>query len=444
MLSNNTLLYEVGKNMKNLTCLLIVFSSFTSFVIAEPFVVQGQLRDNGSIANDLYDFEFELWDASTSGSQIGTVLSFEDIDVVAGVFTVEVDFGAVFTGTPVWVQTNIRLGSSVGAFSPLPSRIQIGAAPQAQHAITADILLNPDWVQAPGVLWHGTGNETVLINRSSPVVGGEVFGVQNNGGFSGLVVSSPSNSSQPYIALAANNTVDTYQWYDGNTDRWIFWKSGAQRFYIDSANTFQMLEDAVFQGNVDIDETLYANSNIDAIGTVSASSVVTDTLSVSGNTSSDSFNYNTDQMRSVTISLWEFSENASIVPTDFSGLPPIVSVPVNFSAVVRAYVNIMPQAAKIVDIEVVYLDDSTRDDLVLTLISESILTGTQTVLAQTVSSGDSPVLQTAISPAVANTIVDNESNIYILDMNTVDGVWSDLFIMGIRAVIIHCEVSAPD
>ena len=80
----------------------------------------------------------------------------------------------------------------------------------------------------------------------------------------------------------------------------------------------------------------------------------------------------------------------------------------------------------------------------LTLISESILTGTQTVLAQTVSSGDSPVLQTAISPAVANTIVDNESNIYILDMNTVDGVWSDLFIMGIRAVIIHCEVSAPD
>jgi hypothetical protein len=430
--------------MKKIILPLLLSAGIAGFSNAEPFVVQGQLRDNGSVANGLYDFEFELWDAVTGGNQVGITLAVDDLDVVAGVFTSEIDFGAVFNGNSFWVETRIRAGGSIGPFSPLPSRILIGSAPQAHHATTADSLINPQWNEAPGVLWYGSGSDQVFINRSNPILSSEVFGVQTNSGFSGIVVSGPSSTDSPYIALATNNSIDAYQWYNGANDNWVFWKSGAQRFFIDAANVFQMVSDAVFQGDVDIDGTLYANSDIDVIGSVTASSVVSDNLLVSGDISSDSFNYNIAQARFVTISVWDFSDNGFVVPSDFTGVPQIVSVPYNFSAVIRAYVNRIPQGARIVDIEVVFLDNSTRDDLVLTMLSESILTGTQSVLAQTVSSGNFSFLQTTTVVAMDNTIVDNEANIYILDMNTVDGVWSDIFLMGIRAVIIHYEVNAPE
>jgi len=73
------------------------------------FSYQGQLKEAGVPVTDLVYLEFTLWDALENGNQIGEPFWTSDgVDVVNGLFTVEVDamaFGPMaFTGAPRWLQ----------------------------------------------------------------------------------------------------------------------------------------------------------------------------------------------------------------------------------------------------------------------------------------------------------------------------------------------------
>ena len=79
------------------------------------FTYQGRLMDANSPAEGLYDFEFELYDDPDAGSQQGSTVDVNDLDVIDGYFTVKLDFGVeVFHGDDVWLHVGVRPGEIEG------------------------------------------------------------------------------------------------------------------------------------------------------------------------------------------------------------------------------------------------------------------------------------------------------------------------------------------
>lgn len=97
------------------------------------FTYQGRLTDGGGSANGTYDFRFALFDAVAGGGPVGTgPVTRDDVAVVSGLFTVDLDFGAVaFTGDKTWLEVSVRPGSSTGAFIPLSPRQELTPTPNA-------------------------------------------------------------------------------------------------------------------------------------------------------------------------------------------------------------------------------------------------------------------------------------------------------------------------
>src|SRR6266496_2303670 len=78
---------------------------------------QGRLSDGGAPANGTYDLEFKLYDAANA--QVGPTETREDVPVVNGGFTVQLDFGSVFDGSARTLEISVRPGASVGPFTTL-------------------------------------------------------------------------------------------------------------------------------------------------------------------------------------------------------------------------------------------------------------------------------------------------------------------------------------
>ena len=61
---------------------------------AQSFTYQGSLKDGGSPANGLFNLDFALFDAASAGTQIGSTIMQNNVNVAQGLFTTELDFGA--------------------------------------------------------------------------------------------------------------------------------------------------------------------------------------------------------------------------------------------------------------------------------------------------------------------------------------------------------------
>jgi hypothetical protein len=113
-----------------------------SAVPTEPgmaFTYQGRLLDDNTAADGLYDLQFRLFTAATGGAQKGNNVPRNNVDVVDGFFTVQLDFGPdVFNGEPRWLQICVRPAYSAGAFTILGPRQQITPAPYAIYAYKPD------------------------------------------------------------------------------------------------------------------------------------------------------------------------------------------------------------------------------------------------------------------------------------------------------------------
>ncbi|MEO5622226.1 MAG: hypothetical protein ABIQ78_02240, partial [Dokdonella sp.] len=59
------------------------------------FTYQGQLNASGVYATQIYAFSFSLYDAASGGSQVAAPIV-ENIQVINGLFTADLDFGVVF------------------------------------------------------------------------------------------------------------------------------------------------------------------------------------------------------------------------------------------------------------------------------------------------------------------------------------------------------------
>src|ERR1035438_6612323 len=99
------------------------------------FTYQGRLFDGGVPANGLYDLQFTNYNAATGGNALGAFTT-NAMPVTNGLFTVALDFGAVFDGTPRWLEISERT-NGVGTFATLAPRQLLAAAPYATFAASA-------------------------------------------------------------------------------------------------------------------------------------------------------------------------------------------------------------------------------------------------------------------------------------------------------------------
>ena len=96
------------------------------------FTYQGRLADSGAPANGPYDFQLILYTAAVGGSQVGPVVTLDDIAVVDGLFTVILDFGpSAFDGDARFLEIGVRPGSSTGGYTLLGARQELTPAPHS-------------------------------------------------------------------------------------------------------------------------------------------------------------------------------------------------------------------------------------------------------------------------------------------------------------------------
>lgn len=73
------------------------------------FTYQGELNQSGQAVNSTVPMNFRLFNSSTGGSQIGPTFTIPGVDVINGIFTVKLDFGAVTAGTMgLWLEIQVN------------------------------------------------------------------------------------------------------------------------------------------------------------------------------------------------------------------------------------------------------------------------------------------------------------------------------------------------
>ena len=96
--------------------------------LGTAFTYQGRLHDGGAPASGSFDFQLVLYDALVGGSQVGPIVTRDDVTVTNGLFTATLDFGAVFAGSKRFLEVGVRPGASTGAYTILSPRQELAPA----------------------------------------------------------------------------------------------------------------------------------------------------------------------------------------------------------------------------------------------------------------------------------------------------------------------------
>lgn len=150
------------------------------------FTYQGELKDNGGLANGAYDMDFSLWDAVSAGSQIGSTVMVDGVQVNEGKFAVELDFGAsAFDNGNRWLEI------AVDGFM-LDPRQKITRSPYA--------------IQTRGIFVDDVGN--VGIGTDAPQGTFDVAGsIRSSGPDGGAFIARNPNNQQASVGLGWRNDV---------------------------------------------------------------------------------------------------------------------------------------------------------------------------------------------------------------------------------------------
>ncbi len=129
---------------------------------------QGKLNEADDPANGPFDFQITLYDAASGGSQVGDTLTLNDVPVINGLFTVQLNFGtSAFQGEARWLEIAVRPGESTARYTLLSPRQMITAVPYALSL-------------QPGAAVNGT-NGMIILSLSGGTIGlsssGSLYGV---------------------------------------------------------------------------------------------------------------------------------------------------------------------------------------------------------------------------------------------------------------------------
>ncbi len=125
-------------NLRTLVWMVTVSlcSIATAFGQTTAFTYQGRLSDNSIPATGSYDFEFRLFTAVSSGSQLGSTQQLLAVTVTDGVFTVQLDFGNQFAGANRFLDISVRPAGG-GSFTQLAPRQQVTSDPYSIRSLNA-------------------------------------------------------------------------------------------------------------------------------------------------------------------------------------------------------------------------------------------------------------------------------------------------------------------
>jgi len=174
--------------MNTTTNALITLLLSIGHALAAPITYQGTLEDNGVPANGMYDMRFTLSDAPVLGFAL-QFMDIADVEVVDGLFEVEVDFNdSHFNGSDRWLAVRVE-GTN------LNPRTKINYAPYAIRATNAQQAnlafdLSAPWVSVDtGIIISATSTGAVPITgRSSNTTG-------TNAGVYGRTDSGSANAT---------------------------------------------------------------------------------------------------------------------------------------------------------------------------------------------------------------------------------------------------------
>jgi hypothetical protein len=104
--------------------------------VGTAITYQGRLKLSGALVNGTADLQFRLFDAQTGGSQIGSTINQNSVDIQEGLFTRSLDFGvSAFNGEARWLEVAVRSPAGTGNFVILTPRQTMSAAPYARYAV---------------------------------------------------------------------------------------------------------------------------------------------------------------------------------------------------------------------------------------------------------------------------------------------------------------------
>ena len=166
------------------------------------FTYQGRLTDGGTAANGNYDLQFALFDSVSGGTQIGATQPIPNVSVSAGIFTVQLDFGAsAFPGANRFLEISTRLAGTA-SFTTLSPRQPITSTPYAIRSLNAS---SADAVTLSGVP-GGSGN---YIQNSTTQQTNSNFNISGNG-IIGSVLSAKK------VSIGANTSFSRFEVFGTN------------------------------------------------------------------------------------------------------------------------------------------------------------------------------------------------------------------------------------
>lgn len=173
------------------------------------FTYQGRLADDGRAANGAYDFRFMLYDAAIGGIQIGPTVTRTGVLVGDGLFTVALDFGAVFNGTALYLE--IAVSSAGGGYATLSPRQALAPAPYAHYASAAGALALP---------FAGSANESGTLFSVTNTGGGQSAEFESASALASLYVSNSGQGGALRADTSMNGTGSAVVAYNYGTDRY--------------------------------------------------------------------------------------------------------------------------------------------------------------------------------------------------------------------------------
>ena len=140
--------------------------------LGTAFTYQGQLKSDGVPHTGTCDLRFDLWDALTGGTQLGTQ-TVTNVSVAEGYFTVQLDYGTgAFVGEARWLAVSVRCPAGAGEYTPLTPRQPLTSSPYALYASRAP------WSGLTGVpagFADGVDNDTTYSAGTGLTLSGTTF-----------------------------------------------------------------------------------------------------------------------------------------------------------------------------------------------------------------------------------------------------------------------------
>lgn len=153
------------------------------------FTYQGQLNDAGVDVDGFYDMRFSVF--SSSGVQIHSPITYIGVNVVDGLFTIDLDFDeslwSEFGSVEKYLQIEVRANGG-GAYTALTPRTRITSAPHANVAQRANALSFPYAESLTGYTSADTAmdlsvNEGTALRLQSSMVSSPAFVVEGDNPF---------------------------------------------------------------------------------------------------------------------------------------------------------------------------------------------------------------------------------------------------------------------